>query len=356
MFDYLVALEGPFWSVVVIVAAVIVGLLAHCVLVRLMSRAVRRHALHDSIIGHLCTPLRVLSPLLAVQLSLPLERVNLSDATIDFLHLMLSTALILTSAWLLVRATSVFRDWALLQYDIKVSDNLKARKVVTQVDIVRKILIVIVVLFSGAAALMNFENFRQVGAGLLASAGVAGLVVGFAAQRTLANILAGFQIALSQPIRMDDVVIVEGEWGRIEEITLTYVVVAIWDLRRLVLPISYFIEQPFENWTRQSANILGTVYLHVDYTAPIEPIRQYLAQALEESEFWDGAVCRLHVTESGARTVELRALMSAASSGDAWELRCEVREKLIAFVQQHHFEALPRVRTDIAANDQPPLK
>src|SRR5690625_1815807 len=125
---------------------------------------------------------------------------------------------------------------------------------------------------------MNFENFRQVGAGLLASAGVAGLVVGFAAQRTLANILAGLQIALSQPIRMDDVVIVEGEWGRIEEITLTYVVVAIWDLRRLVLPISYFIEQPFENWTRQSANILGTVYLHVDYTAPIEPIRQYLAQ------------------------------------------------------------------------------
>src|SRR5690625_202179 len=138
-----------------------------------MSRAVRRHALHDSIIGHLCAPLRVLSPLLAVQLSLPLKGVNLSDATIDFLHLMLSTASILTSAWLLVRATSVSRDWALLQYDIKVSDNLKARKVVTQVDIVRKILIVIVVLFSGAAALMNFENFRQVGAGLLASAGVA---------------------------------------------------------------------------------------------------------------------------------------------------------------------------------------
>src|SRR5690625_7056485 len=166
---------------------------------------------------------------------------------------------------------------------------------------------------------INLENIRQVGAGLLASAGVAGLVVGFAAQRTLANILAGFQIALSQPIRMDDVVIVEGEWGRIEEITLTYVVVAIWDLRRLVLPTGHFIEQPFENWTRQSANILGTVYLHVDYTAPIEPIRQYLAQALAESEFWDGSVCRLHVTESCARTVELSALMRATRSSEACE-------------------------------------
>lgn len=346
MSDYLLALEGYFWSLAVILAAVILGLLAHFLLFHLLSRATRRSALHDSILDHLRTPMRLLLPTLAVQLSLPLVAVNLRDATINFLGLVLSTLVILITAWLLVRTTSVFRDWALLQYDIKASDNLKARTVVTQVDIVRKILIVIVVLFSGAAALMNFENFRQVGAGLLASAGVAGLVIGFAAQRTLANILAGFQIALTQPIRMDDVVIVEGEWGRIEEITLTYVVVAIWDLRRLVLPISYFIEKPFENWTRQSASILGTVFLHVDYTAPIEAIRQHLAQALAESDFWDGAVCRLHVTESGARTVELRALMSAANSGDAWELRCEVREKLIAFVQQQYPQTLPKLRTD----------
>lgn len=350
MSDYLLALEGYFWSLAVIVAAVIVGLLAHLLLFFLLSKVLWRTALRDSILNHLRAPMRLLLTLLAVQLSLPLEQIELRDTTIDFLHLTLSTALILTAAWLLVRATSVFRDWALLQYDISASDNLKARTVVTQVDIVRKILIVIVAVFSGAAALMNFDNFRQVGAGLLASAGVAGLVIGFAAQRTLANILAGFQIALTQPIRIDDVVIVEGEWGRIEEITLTYVVVAIWDLRRLVLPISYFIEQPFENWTRKSASILGTVFLYVDYTAPIEEIRQYLAQTLEESDYWDGAVCRLHVTESGARTVELRALMSSANSGDAWELRCEVREKLVTFIQQHHFDALPKLRTDLSAD------
>ncbi|MDQ2076413.1 mechanosensitive ion channel family protein [Marinimicrobium sp. ABcell2] len=339
-------LEVYFWSLGVISAAIVVGLLVHMVVYQILLRVVKRSTLHDSIPKHLRAPLRLLFPTLAVQLSHPLHALNLQEGAVESLGIVLSTFMIASMAWLLIRATSILRDWVLTQYDVTVSDNLAARKVVTQVDIVRKIMVFIIVVFAVAAALMNFDNFRQVGTGLLASAGVAGLVIGFAAQRTIANVLAGFQIALTQPIRMDDVVIVENEWGRVEEITLTYVVVAIWDMRRLVLPISYFIEQPFQNWTRQSANILGTVFLHMDYTVPIEKIRQFLHEALQESEFWDGQVWRLHVTDSGQRTVELRALMSAESSGNAWELRCEIREKLITYIQQHYPHALPKVRTE----------
>jgi small-conductance mechanosensitive channel len=339
-------LEVYLWSLGVISTAVVVGLLVHMVAYQVLLKVVKHSSLHNSIPKHLRAPLRLLFPTLAVQLSHPLHALNLQESAVESLGLLLSTFMIASMAWLLIRATSILRDWVLTQYDVNVSDNLEARKIVTQMDIVRKILVFVVVVFAVAAALMNFENFRQVGAGMLASAGVAGLVIGFAAQRTIANVLAGFQIALTQPIRMDDVVIVEGEWGRVEEVTLTYVVVAIWDMRRLVLPISYFIENPFQNWTRNSAEILGTVFIHLDYTVPFEELRQYLRKALEESEFWDGNVCRLHVTDSGERTVELRALMSASDSGNAWELRCEVREKLITYIQQNYPHALPKLRTE----------
>ena len=199
---------------------------------------------------------------------------------------------------------------------------------------------------------MHFESFRQLGAGLLASAGVLGIIVGFAAQKTLGNLLAGVQIAITQPIRVDDVVVVEGEWGRIEEITLTYVVVRIWDLRRLVLPISYFIEKPFQNWTRTSASILGTVFLHLDYTVPVGAVREELERLVQQSTYWDGEVVRLHVTNTTERTMELRALVSAANSSDAFELRCELREQLVAFLQAHHPGSLPRLRATVEAEDQ----
>ena len=222
-----------------------------------------------------------------------------------------------------------------------------ARKVHTQVSILRRILSVGIIILALGAVLMHFDSFRQLGTGLLASAGVVGIIIGFAAQRTLGNLLAGFQIAITQPIRVDDVVVVEGEWGRIEEITLTYVVVRIWDLRRLVLPISYFIETPFQNWTRTSASILGTVFLHVDYTVPVDAVRTELQRLLEASSYWDGEVWRLHVTDTSERTVELRALMSAADSADAFELRAEIREKLIAFLQRTYPDALPRIRAEV---------
>lgn len=335
------------WSIGALLLAALVGVVIHFVLFKLLRRLASHHrsAFVQALPGYIKAPLRLLMPTLAVRISLPAHIDYLPAVAAGYLETTLSILVILSAAWLLLRMTRVLETGILSRYDLTASDNLAARKVATQTDIVRKILVVIIVVFTLAAILMNFESFRQIGTGLLASAGLAGLILGFAAQRTIANLLAGFQIALTQPIRIDDVVIVESEWGRIEEITLTYVVVAIWDKRRLVLPISYFIEQPFQNWTRTSSDIMGTVFLYVDYSLPIEAVRQYLAKALEESEFWDGKVCRLHVTETSERTVELRALMSAANAGNAFELRCEIREKLVAYIQEHHPESLPKMRT-----------
>jgi small-conductance mechanosensitive channel len=198
--------------------------------------------------------------------------------------------------------------------------------------------------------LMVFESVRQFGASILASAGIAGIVVGLAAQRSIATLLAGFQIAMTQPIRVDDVVIVEGEWGRIEDITLTYVVVKVWDQRRLIVPMTHFLERPFQNWTRTSAEMLGTVLLYADYSVPVGELRDELTRILSHSRYWDGRVNVLQVTESKEYSVELRALVSAADASQAWELRCEVREQLVTFMQRRHPESLPRLRTSFAAD------
>ena len=232
------------------------------------------------------------------------------------------------------------------QFRVDVQDNLEARKVYTQVKVLKKIAVAIIVIFTFASMLMVFEPVRQLGASILASAGVVGIIVGFAAQRSLGTVLAGLQIALTQPIRLDDVVIVEGEWGRVEEISLLYVVVRIWDLRRLIVPITYFIEKPFQNWTRVSANLLGSVFLYTDYTVPLQPLRKELDRILEDSTKWDRKTKVLQVTDSKERTLELRVLVSAADSSAAWDLRCEVREKLIDFLQRNYPQCLPRTRAE----------
>ena len=221
---------------------------------------------------------------------------------------------VLAVGWLLVRLVDVVQYALTRDLDIDAEDNLAARRRTTQIDILRRLIIVGIVLLTTAAVLLRFEGFRQIGAGLLASAGIAGIVLGFAAQRALGNLVAGIQIAITQPIRIEDVVVIEGEWGRIEEITLTYVVVRIWDLRRLVVPIGYFIEKPFTNWTRTAANLLGTAYVYVDYSVPVEAVREELHRVLQASEWWDGEAWALQVTDLTERTVQLRALMSAANS------------------------------------------
>ena len=213
----------------------------------------------------------------------------------------------------------------------------------------KKVAVTIIGIVTLASMLMVFDSVRQFGASILASAGIAGIVIGFAAQRSIATLLAGFQIALTQPIRLDDVVIVENEWGRIEDITLTYVVVRVWDLRRLVVPITYFIEQPFQNWTRSSADILGTVFFYVDYGVPLDALRAELTRLLKASRYWDGKVNVLQVTDAKEHTLEIRALASAADASLAWDLRCEIREKLVAFIQHKYPESLPRFRASLEA-------
>lgn len=288
---------------------------------------------------------RVLLPIVA--LILGAQALSIPDDYQSMIRTALSLVLIGATAFLLYQCITAVEALVLQRYRLDVKDNLEARAVYTQVTVLKKIATAVLVILTVASMLTVFESVRQFGTSILASAGIAGIIVGFAAQRSIATLLAGLQIAITQPIRLDDVVIVENEWGRIEEITLTYVCVRIWDQRRLILPITYFIEQPFQNWTRQSAEILGTVFLHVDYRTPLDALRQELTRILQASPYWDGRVNVLQVTDAKAQTLEIRALGSAADASLAWDLRCEVREKLIAFLQRNHPESLPRIRAEL---------
>jgi small-conductance mechanosensitive channel len=258
-----------------------------------------------------------------------------------------SLLLIGVVAFVLFRLVQAGEALLLQRYRRDGADNLEARKVYTQVRVLGRVGKAIIAVFALASMLMVFDSVRQFGTSILASAGIAGIIVGLAAQRSIGTLLAGFQIALTQPIRLDDVVIVEGEWGRIEDITLTYVIVRIWDERRLVVPITHFIERPFQNWTRNSSDLLGSVFLHVDYTAPLDALREELDRILAASPHWDGKVKVLHVTDARERTLELRVLASALDASSTWNLRCEIREKLVTFLQSRYPECLPRVRTEL---------
>ncbi|WP_300440879.1 mechanosensitive ion channel domain-containing protein [Christiangramia sp.] len=259
--------------------------------------------------------------------------------------------IILGMAWFLIIFFKVFKKRMLRKYDVTSTNNLKARKVYTQYTILENIIIFIIVTLSVGIALMSFESIRSVGVSLLTSAGIAGIIIGLAAQKAIGTLLAGIQIAITQPIRLDDVVIVEGEWGWIEEINLTYVVVRIWDKRRLVVPTTYFIEKTFQNWTRTSADILGTVFIYTDYGLPVEVIREEQTRLLNNTNLWDGNVNVLQVTNASEKTVELRVLVSAKDSPTAWDLRVYLREKLLAFIQDKYPEHLPKTRISIKKNE-----
>ena len=339
--------------VIVMAAVVCAALVLHYVLMRALAILVRRStsAADDLLLKHLRGPTRWVIVVLAVRMAA--EPFGLPVALEEFVKHIFSIVLIALVAWLLIRIAHVLSDIVLLRFTVDTRDNLVARKVHTQVNVLRRIAIAAIITVTVAAVLMTFPRVRQLGTAILASAGIAGIVLGLAAQKTLGNLIAGLQIAFTQPMRIDDVVIVEGEWGRIEEITLMYVVVRIWDLRRLVVPITYFIEHPFQNWTRVTADILGTVFLYVDYTVPVAAVRAELTRILESTDLWDRKVNVLQVTNTSERTIELRALMSAADAGTAWNLRCHVREKLVEFIQDNYPDALPRLRAEF---EQPQIQ
>jgi small-conductance mechanosensitive channel len=301
----------------------------------------------NSLLGKVIVPilghsLRLAVPLLGIILLLPL--LKLPENWMWMSEKGFGILLILALSILIVRGVNAAQAALLSRYRMDAEDNLAARRIYTQVSVIRKIIITAIVIIATGSILMLFDPVRQFGTSILASAGIAGVVLGFAAQKTLGNVLAGIQIALTQPLLIDDIVVVEGEFGQIEEITLTYVTVRTWDLRRLILPITYFVEKPFQNWSRVSTELLGTVILYLDYQVPLGELRKELKRLVENHPKWDRKVCGLQVTNTTQSAIEVRALISGSDPGKLGDLRCDVREGLIQFLVRNYPESLPKTR------------
>lgn len=330
-----------------VLLGIMVGLVVFLILISLFKKGIKE--LYPTLYGKITIKLRKPGMMLFMVTGalIPFVLIQNEISWLKVIQKIMITLLIFSAAWLLIKGIQVIRLFLLSKYDVESADNLKARKLFTQYQILERIMIFIIIFIAIGISLMTFDPIRQIGMSLLTSAGVSALIIGLAAQRIIGAFLAGIQLAITQPIRIDDVVIVEGEWGRIEEINLTYVVVKIWDKRRLVLPTTYFIEKPFQNWTMTSAEILGTVFIYTDFTFPVKELREVLTAFLKEAPKWDGEVNVLQVTNATDRIMELRALMSAKDASDAWDLRVFIREKLLTFLREKYPEHLPRTRIEI---------
>jgi len=334
--------------------ALAVGLTGWWLLMALTRRLKGRDYRRARIARVISRPLAFALPLLLLVPALeatPLQGRWL-DGSLRMLHIGLTACFI----WLLVRAVAAGEQAILRDHPMEVADNLEARRVQTQTRVLSRVLMGAIILVGISLILLTFPMVRQIGTALLASAGIIGLVAGIAAKPVFGNLIAGLQIALTQPIRLDDVVIVEGEWGRVEEIGSSYVVVRIWDERRMVVPLTWFIENPFQNWTRRSADLLGTAFLWLDYRAPIAAIRAELERICKGEALWDGRVCVTQVTETTDHTLQVRLLVSARNSGDAFDLRCIVRERMLDFLAREHPQALPRTRAELLQQPDPGLR
>lgn len=326
-------------------AALVAAFIAARVALAVLGRFARREPIAAPFVRAARTPGTVLAALLALQ-SVLQAAPNALYGIAAARHI--GTLVVIGCAtWLAMRLAAAIGDAVALRYPVDVADNLHARRIRTQTRVLTRTLATLIGVVGFSLALLTFPEVRSVGAGLLASAGVIGIAAGLAAKPVLGNLLAGLQIALTQPIRLDDVVIVENEWGRIEEIGRAFVVVALWDQRRLVVPLQYFIEKPFQNWTRSSSELLGTAFLWVDYGLPLEPLRAELARVCREAPEWDGRLCLIQVTDANERAMQLRLLVSAADASKAWDLRCRVRESLIAYLQREWPQYLPRLRAEL---------
>lgn len=305
-----------------------------------------------SVKGHFSKSILLLSLVLMLRAVLPL--MDLRAPVESRTDQILGVFLILCLAWVLDRILGLVTIVVYSHLSLDVGNNLRDRKIRTQLQFIEKIILIFIYIVAVSLMLMSFEGVRKIGSSLIASTGLAAVALGFAAQKSLGNLLAGFQIAFTQPIRIDDVVIVEGEWGTIEEITLTYVILRIWDKRTLVVPITYFIEKPFQNWTRNSSDLIGVVFLYLDYSVPLQDLRDEFQRVLAQTPFWDGTICTLQVTDSTDRSMQIRLLMGAKDSSDVSALRCLVREQMISYVQRQFPGSLPQFRIlNLAAGVQP---
>ena len=338
----------PLWamSLLILGGGALAALLGHDLAVRAVRRATRgRDGFLRALLPKLRRPTRLAALILGVGLVAAAAPMGAEAA--EALRRLLSFGFVILVGWSLIVAIDI---WAVLharQYRMDAEDNLLARKHLTQLRILTRTGSILVGLITIGLALMSFPGVRQYGVSLLASAGAAGIIAGLALQPFLTNLVAGLQIATTQPIRIDDAVIVENEWGQVEEITSTYVVVRLWDWRRMILPLTYFMQKPFQNWTRETASLIGAAMIYVDYTAPIDRLRAKLEEIARASPLWDGQVVNLAVTDLTERTMQVRCLISGRNAGQTFDLRCEVREKMIAFLQAELPEALPRDRLDL---------
>jgi len=314
-----------------------------------IRRAVARSPLAQRVAGAARHPAAWALPLTALELVLHSAPDRLDS--IETVRHVSNVLFIAAITWLLIRCVRGFAEGVIAAKPSDTVDNLNARRLSTQTRVLARTTMFGIGLIGAALICMTFPSIRQLGASLLASAGVAGLIAGIAARPVLGNLIAGLQIGLAQPIRLDDVVIVEGEWGWIDEITGTYVVVRLWDQRRLIVPLQWWIEHPFQNWTRTGAELIGTVFLWVDYRMPLEPLRAELKAACESSQDWDGRVALLQVTDAGTQSMQLRCLVSSANSPRNWDLRCHVRERLLLCMQRDWPEYLPRLRAEMNSPD-----
>jgi small-conductance mechanosensitive channel len=339
--------EGWIWAAVILGGSILLALAVHAILFGLAKRQARRagKVIEHSLVHNAEGPTRWIFPLLAIVLAMPALPVR--PELMHGLRHAVGLGLIASVAWVIIFLTEVLGNSLYARYSVDIADNLTARRIRTQIAVIRRIFTFLVILVSLAIMLMTFPEIRQLGTSLLASAGIAGLVLGMASKSTFSNLIAGLQIALTQPIRIDDVVIVEGDWGRIEEILTTYVVVRTWDLRRLIVPLSYFIENTFQNWTRSTSDLLAYVYLYVDYSVPVDELREEFRRVVESTPLWDHKVCVLQVSDATEHAMQVRALTSAADSSKAWDLRCLVREKLIRFLQEKYPASLPKTRAEL---------
>jgi small-conductance mechanosensitive channel len=338
--------HGWFFAIFLFCSAIVLANVVHYVLFRLLRRKEEENkSLGWGLQRYLGYPARAIFFLTCLLLVLPAIP-GLPDKAEDTIRQGLIMAMVVALGWFAIGCIYVLQAVMLRRYDLNAENNIQARRVHTQFQLFRRMLISFVVVIDIGALLWTFNDPRiwHYGSGLLASAGIASLILATAAKSTAANFLAGLQIALTEPIRIDDVVVIQGEWGRIEEINSAYVVVKIWDLRRLIVPLSYFIENSFQNWTRESSDIMGTAFLYVDYSIPVEELRKQLEAIVHPSPLWNKNVCGLQVTNLTDRSMELRCLMSSRNSSENFDLRCLVREKMTAWIQQNYPDAFPTTR------------
>jgi small-conductance mechanosensitive channel len=335
------------WNILLGVASVFFGILVRFILHGILNYYTRysSHIVFKSIVKNLKGPANFFIPLFFLNMVVPFMVLTRTEG--QRFDKAVEIGLILSFSLMLIGIVKVSEEVLYNKYDLKKADNLRERKIRTQLQFVRQLVVVGIVMLTAAAILLSFENLRKIGAGLLTGVGIGGIIIGFAAQSSLSNLLAGFQIAFTQPMRIDDAVVVEGEYGNVEEITLTYVVVRVWDQRRLILPIRYFIEKPFQNWTRTTSELLGTVFFYLDFSIPVGELRKEFDRLIESSPLWDKRVKALQVTDMKERSVEVRTLASARNSADAFDLRCYIRETLMLFIQKNYPESFPKNRSEV---------